>query len=513
MLITDQLPAICSTGETKGVTFVVSPLISLINDQTRHLIKRNIPAIAYTGDLTATDKRMANEELSRPEPYTKVVYVTPEMLTMGGQIKNIIRDLIRRKRLARFVIDEAHCVSAWGHDVSNMRDYADSAVQIRLYEEFSFQLMTDLRLGELRKDYPGIPIMALTATAPNKVQEDIIRTLGITGCSVLKQSFNRPNLHYEVRPKLKKVLHDIAAFIGTQEPGASGIVYCSSREKCETLAKELRDSHNVKAWHYHAGMSKGDRRKVQEGWQEHKFEVIVATVAFGMGIDKPDVRYVIHHSLPRSLEGYYQETGRAGRDGKNSTCILFYSYGDSKTVFNMINRDTNLNPQQKERQRDNMREVLRFCNNKTDCRRSQVLAFFNETFDAVNCHQGCDVCLGRDENRFTVKDVTSDAQNVIKMIQAFDSRDKITILNAVDCFRGTNGNNKGLDSNPMFGVGKDWPRDDAQRLITTLVIEGGLGEKYLENGAGWSNAYLRVSTATLTLMLTLLSRDLKQACI
>lgn len=147
-----------------------------------------------------------------------------------------------------------------------------------------------------------MPIMALTATAPNKVQEDIIRVLGIQGCTVLKQSFNRSNLHYEVRPKLKKVMHDIAAFIGTQQPGASGIIYCSSREKCETLAKELREKHSIQAWHYHAGMSKGDRRKVQEGWQDHKFDVIVATVsvslhsranvkvAFGMGIDKPDVR-------------------------------------------------------------------------------------------------------------------------------------------------------------------------------------------------------------------------------
>lgn len=208
--------------------------------------------------------------------------------------------------------------------------------------------------------------MALTATAPNKVQEDIIRTLGIKGCAILKQSFNRPNLHYEVRPKLKKVLHDIAAFIGTQEAGASGIVYCSSREKCETLAKELRDSHRVSAWHYHAGMSKADRRKVQEGWQDHKFEVIVATVSVTMahangegsvwygvrsrlctltiastsqmcgvsGVWGTLTSDVIHHSLPRSLEGYYQETGRAGRDGKNSTCILcrFAELDDELTV-------------------------------------------------------------------------------------------------------------------------------------------------------------------------------------
>lgn len=272
LTLADQLPAICNGGKTRGVTFVISPLISLISDQSRHLVKLKIPTIAYTGDLTQSDRNMAHELLSRPEPYTKVVFVTPEMMSMGGQIKNIMRQLLRRNRLARFVIDEAHCVSQWGHDFRD--DY--------------------LKLGNLRKEYPGVPIMALTATAQNKVQDDIIRTLGIQGCKVLKQSFNRPNLHYEVRPKKRGVIEDMVAFINTQgkisvedvdrpgqqkEVGVSGIIYCSSRNKCEDIAKVLRDEHNLGAWHYHAGMSKNDRRKTQEGWQEHKFPVIVATVS------------------------------------------------------------------------------------------------------------------------------------------------------------------------------------------------------------------------------------------
>ncbi|KAK8865792.1 hypothetical protein IAR55_000939 [Kwoniella newhampshirensis] len=469
--LTYQLPAVCDGGKTRGVTFVVSPLISLINDQSRHLTRLGIPAIAYTGDLTQKDKNLAHEELARPEPYTRVVYVTPEMLTMGGHIKSILRSLLQRKRLARFVIDEAHCVSQWGHDFR--ADY--------------------LRLGELRKTYPGVPIMALTATAQNKVEEDIIRSLGIQGCTVLRQSFNRPNLHYEVRPKTGKIILEIVAFIRTQGTQASGIIYCNSRDNCENLAKELRDSHDLEAHHYHAGMSKGDRRKIQEGWQEHKFEIIVATIAFGMGIDKPDVRFVIHHHLPRSLEGYYQETGRAGRDGKPSNCILYYAFKDGKKILSQIDQDRELTRDQKERQKASMQEVLRYCNNKADCRRSQVLAFFNETFDPVNCHQGCDTCLGRDCNIFNTEDVSKDAVNVIKMVQAFNREDRITILNAAECFRGFKGNSgKMLNENPFFGVGKDWARNEAERLIQTLVIEGALEEFCVASAAGWTNAYLRL---------------------
>lgn len=167
---------------------------------------------------------------------------------------------------------------------------------------------------------------------------------------------------------------------------------------------------------------------------------------------------------------------------------------DSKSVFNLIDRDANLTREQKERQKQSMQEVLRFCNNKTDCRRSQVLAFFSETFDPANCHSGCDVCLSRDKNLYVVEDVTTDANKVIEMVRAFDRDDRITVNNAVDCFRGITGSSgKGLNHNQMFGCGKDWERGEAERLVQTLLIEGGLAEFYTANGAGWSNAYLKVS--------------------
>jgi bloom syndrome protein len=167
---------------------------------------------------------------------------------------------------------------------------------------------------------------------------------------------------------------------------------------------------------------------------------------------------------------------------------------DSKTILGMIDRDDNLTRDQKERQKASMHEVLRFCNNKTDCRRSQVLAFFNEVFDAANCHQGCDVCLGRDLNRFTVEDVTADAIQVLRMIQKFGAGDRITVINAVDCFRGMKGSgDKGLDRNELYGCGKAWERGEAERLVQTLLIEGGLAEFFTANMAGWNNAYLTVS--------------------
>ncbi|WVQ85440.1 hypothetical protein IAT38_007605 [Cryptococcus sp. DSM 104549] len=467
--LTYQLPAVCTTGKTRGVTFVISPLISLIADQTRHLTDIGVPTIAYTSDLAPTDKQRANQQLSEAVPKTKVVYVTPEMMSMGGQIKHIMRNLVRRGQLARFVVDEAHCVSHWGHDFRS--DY--------------------LRLGDLRDEYPTVPIMALTATAQPKVQEDIKRSLQIEGCLCLQQSFNRPNLTYSVVPKKTGFQQSIVKLIKDYGE-SSGIIYCNSRDQCENLAKVLREKYDLRAHHYHAGMSKGDRRMRQEGWQNHEYEIIVATVAFGMGIDKPDVRYVIHHTLPRSLEGYYQETGRAGRDGKPSSCFLYYTYGDGRKLLNQIANDKESSWDQKERQLDSAREVLRYCQNRTDCRRTQVLSFFNERFDPANCNEGCDVCASRDTAIIHKEDVSEDVIKLLKMFKEFPKTERLTEIHIAECFRGQKVRDRVVETNPLFGCGKDWERNEAERLVQNLVIDDALESYTWQNGPKWSSSYVRL---------------------
>lgn len=452
------------------MTFVVSPLISLIQDQCQHLIDLDIPTIAYTGDLGVADRRVATQLLSAEQVHTKIVYITPEMLSVSPQAKQILQQLHKRKLLARFVIDEAHCVSSWGHDFRP--DYRT--------------------LGDLKTDYPGVPMMALTATANKQVQTDIRLALRLQDAEVFTESFNRTNLHYEVRPKQgKKVLQDIHAFIRAQQEGASGIVYCLSRDACETLAKQLRDNYGLRAQHYHAGLTKGDRSRLQKEWHDHKFEIIVATIAFGMGIDKPDVRYVIHYAVPKSLEGYYQETGRAGRDGNAATCVLFYNWADVSKHMNMINRDEGLTKEQKDRNRESLLHVARYCQNKTDCRRTQVLRFFDESFDPRDCHQTCDVCSAPDRDNHEQKDVTDRVIDVIAMVDAFT--ENITMKMAVECFTGKKGA-KATD-NPKFGCGNGWTIADADRLFETLAIEGIITEFYVSNAAGYPNAYVKLGPA------------------
>ena len=469
-----QLPSIVSSGHTQGVTVVVSPLLSLMQDQVSHLQQLKIQAFLVNSEVTQEHRRLVMNTLKDPrvEKYIQLLYITPEMISKSKMMLEAFRDLYQRGKLARIVIDEAHCVSQWGHDFRP--DYK--------------------LLGDVREQFAGIPVMALTATATENVKVDVIHNLKIQGCEVLTQSFNRPNLTYEVRSKgkSKDVLQDIVKIITESYGNQSGIIYCLSRQTCETLATQLRNEHNIKAHHYHAGMDPQCKNDVQKQWQTGTYHVIVATIAFGMGIDKPDVRFVIHHTIPKSLEGYYQETGRAGRDGIRSGCFLYYGYQDTAALKRMID-DGEGSPEQKHRQREMLRNVVQFCENKTDCRRVQVLEYFNEQFRAENCNAACDNCNSK--STFRSEDFTDYAISAIELVRRIQHQ-KVTILHCVDVLRG--GKSKKIielrhNSLEQYGVGSALERGDVERLFHRLMSEDALEEQHEVNKAGFAIRYVHVS--------------------
>ncbi|KEQ69556.1 ATP-dependent DNA helicase [Aureobasidium namibiae CBS 147.97] len=465
-----QLPAIVKSGKTSGVTVVVSPLLSLMEDQVSHLRARNIQAFSLTGSTTMDERREITSTFTKPnvQEFVQLLYVTPEMLNKSGMMKTAFRDLHRREKLARIVIDEAHCVSQWGHDFRP--DYKE--------------------LGMVLTDYPGVPIMALTATATENVKVDTIGNLGINGCEVFSQSFNRPNLKYYVynKPKKSALLDKIQEIIEEEHRNECGIIYCLSRKQCEDVAAELC-KRRVKAHHYHAGMEAEDKSKVQRDWQRGETKVIVATIAFGMGIDKPDVRFVIHHTIPKSLEGYYQETGRAGRDGAASDCYLFYGTHDLFTLRKMIDENQDGSKEQKDRQHDMLRRVVQFCLNKTDCRRVQVLAYFAESFAKEDCNNACDNCNTTEE--MVEEDYTELGLAAVELVKEIASARNVTLHQCLDLFRGTGRGISDQDKEAEnFGAGKDLDRENVDRLFGLLLAEDVIREFSVFNKSKFANQYL-----------------------
>ena len=474
-----QLPAIVNSGKTQGVTVVISPLLSLMQDQVEHLQKLKIQALLVNSEVTAEYRRLVMNCLREQQPhkFCQLLYITPEMINKSQAMVSAFRDLHGRRKLARIVIDEAHCVSQWGHDFRP--DYK--------------------LLGEVRQQFPGVPVIALTATATENVKIDVIHNLGIKNCEIFSQSFNRPNLNYEVRSKTKAkdVLDSIANTINTSYKGQSGIIYCLSRKNCEDIATKLREQYNIMAHHYHAGMEAEEKKKVQRQWQAGTYNVIIATIAFGMGIDKPDVRFVIHHTIPKSLEGYYQETGRAGRDGKRSGCYLYYGYQDTSALKRMIDEGEGT-WEQKERQRQMLRNVIQFCENKSDCRRVQVLNYFNESFSREGCKESCDNC--NSNSTFETQDFSELASAAIAMVKKIE-KDQVTLLHCVDVFRGSK-TKKITDLHhshvPEYGAGSHIERGDVERIFYRLLSEDALSEHNVMNKSGFANQYVHVSIGQST---------------
>jgi len=348
-----QLPAVME----EGLTIVVSPLIALMKDQVDALTVAGIPATFLNSTLGESESRSRLRALYAGHP--KLLYMAPERLMLPGFL-----DRTDSWKVRRIVVDEAHCISEWGHDFR---------------PEYR-------QIGGLRERFPGIPIMALTATATERVRQDIVEHLHLDNPVVVVGSFNRENLTYRVIAK-DKPYRQILDFLRAR-PGESGIVYCSSRKGTESLAEKLMED-KIRARPYHAGLTAEERSANQEAFLRDEVQVICATIAFGMGINKPNVRFVIHHDLPKNPEGYYQETGRAGRDGLPAECLLLFSPADVAKQIGFMEEKTD--PHERQLAGEQLRQMVHYSENSA-CRRRWLLEYFAEQMEGENCG-GCDNCM------------------------------------------------------------------------------------------------------------------------
>ncbi|MEO5763172.1 MAG: DNA helicase RecQ [Vicinamibacteria bacterium] len=459
-----QLPAVLGTG----LTLVISPLIALMKDQVDALQANGVEATFLNSSLESEDAKSRFRGLWRNQ--YRLLYVAPERLFQASFLASLTEWGVNR-----VAIDEAHCISEWGHDFR---------------PEYR-------RLVELRERFPSIPFMALTATATERVRKDIVAQLRLKDPFISIGSFNRANLAYRVIPKSKPA-DQVRQLVSTHRGGA-GIVYCASRRATESVAESLRDA-NIQARPYHAGLSDSERSKNQEAFVRDRIQVICATVAFGMGIDKPNVRFVIHHDLPKNVEGYYQETGRAGRDGLASECVLLFSPSDVAKQLNFIEEISDEG--EKRVAKAQLRRMIDY-GETSSCRRANLLEYFAESFGDASCG-GCDNCLTPRE----IFDASIPMQKLLSTIYRARSTSSSSMMSRSLTFglmhhahvltgKTTEQITRwGHASLSTYGIGKDFSREEWQQIGREAIRRGllkqmtgdyptvdltGVGSEFLKN--------------------------------
>ncbi|MBD3346151.1 MAG: DNA helicase RecQ [Chitinivibrionales bacterium] len=432
-----QMPSLMMNG----TCLVISPLIALMKDQVDAARTNGIRAACINSAQSDQERIQVFGDLYNGA--IDLLYISPERFTMDTFLNNL-----SHVPLCMAAVDEAHCISDWGHDFR---------------PEY-------LYLSEIIKRFPEVPVAAFTATATHRVQNDIITRLGLRNPLTVRASFNRPNLYYRTEQK-SDIEKQIAEYIINTQAG-SGIVYRTTRNNVESTAEYLCKC-GIRAIPYHAGLDNEIRQRNQEAFNRDEVDVVVATIAFGMGIDKPNVRFVIHGDLPKNMESYYQETGRAGRDGDKAECVLFFGWGDVPKIRYFIDKieDTT----ERRRLGASLNEMVTYAQNRTICRRKKILAYFGEMAESDKC-DACDIC----ESSVLLHDATGDARLIIKIIH--QTHERFGILHIIDIIRGANTKRireQGHNELEFYGKGKEKPKKYWQGLIDEMI-----GQDILDRTAG-----------------------------
>uniref|UniRef100_A0A8C1J591 ATP-dependent DNA helicase n=1 Tax=Cyprinus carpio TaxID=7962 RepID=A0A8C1J591_CYPCA len=433
-----QLPALCS----KGFTLVIAPLVSLMEDQLMYLKSINVPAVTLNASSTKEDSKQVLAGMTDKNSPFKLLYVTPEKIAKSKLLMSKLEKAYNMNLLARIAVDEVHCCSQWGHDFRP--DYK--------------------LLGILKRQFPKVPLVGLTATATSNVLKDCQKILCVQEPITLTAPFNRPNLYYEVRFKHNEdCTHQIAELIRERYKNQSGIVYVFSQKDAEVVATDLQ-KRNILAQPYHANMEPSDKSLVHQQWSSKKIQVVVATVAFGMGIDKADVRFVIHHTISKSIENYYQESGRAGRDDGSADCIVFFGFADIFRISTMVVMENT--GQQK------LQNMVAYCQNVDRCRRAMMAIHFDEVWNDDECNQMCDVC--RHGNDYITMDITKHARDVVAIVEMASSMDeKLTPLKVCDAWMG-----KGPAKHRKTLKVTSLSRVEVESVIIHLLLHGYFSEDF-----------------------------------